>query len=352
MIFKINSNVSPVYIDDKNKVTAEFNEIENKLSRIENAHLSLFLPPKNKSFIYKIVEKIKLILNVEKKIGSINAVKSYKSSLFLTDDICNKKIKDLDKITIGKKRLHSFIIDFNKENKSISFNWFVEQYVKTKGDLLLVSKIASFLENDKYSFNPLKIIINSTCVSNYITLFNSIITESTNKIKKDIFFNIIDDYFNKSKTNFEFNEKVKRLDFLLENSYLIEWSSELKNAFKNIMENMINRDFDLNPFLKGVVDFELIDVEKYFNHYEGAENYVEVLNNTIKKYILDYPNKEECNESIQHIINNKDYIGTFFEQYLNKVDGDLFMGVNKEKYLIRVAQVLDVFNEYSENSQK
>lgn len=93
-------------------------------------------------------------------------------------------------------------------------------------------------------------------------------------------------------------------------------------------------------------------MEKYFNHYGAAENYVEVLNNTIKKYILDYPNKEECNESIQHIINNKDYIGTFFEQYLNKVDGDLFMGVNKEQYLIRVGQVLDVFNEYSENSQK
>lgn len=352
MTLKVNNDISPSYLSVENKTNIEFDEIKNRLNKIENTHLSLFSASKHKGFVYKVIEKIKSILNIEKKIGSINKAGEFKSVLLLTDEIREKKVKDIDKVTVSKKQLHDFIIDYNRNNKSISFNWFVEQYVKTKGDLLLVSKITSFLENDKYNFNPLKIIANSACMSNYLPLFNLIITESTNKIKKDIFFDIVDDYFNKNKVNFESNEEVKRLGFLLENSYLVEWSDELKSAFKNIMENMINRDIDLNSFLKGVVDFELIDVKKYFNHYGTAENYVKILNNTIQKYILDYPRKEECNKIINYIIDNKENIDNFFEQYLNKVDGDLFMGVNKEQYLIRVGQVLDVFHTCSENSQK
>lgn len=350
MIFKINNNISPSYIDDENKVTAEFNEIENKLSRIENAHLSLFLPPKNKSFIYKIVEKIKSILNLEKKIGSINTAKSFKSPLFLTDDICNKKVRDLDEITISKKQLHDFIIDLN--NKSISFNWFVEQYVRTKGDLLLVTKVAHFLEDNRNRFNPLKLIAESACIPNCLPLFNLIITESTSKIKKEIFFDIINDYFDENKARFDANYQVKNVDFLLDNNYLVEWSDELKNAFKKIMGNMINKNIDLNFFLKGVVEFELIDVEKYFNHYGTAEHYVKVLNNTIEKYILDYPRKDVCDNIIKYIIDSKNDIEHFFYQYLNKIDGDLFIGINKEQYLIRVGQILDFFSASSELSEE
>lgn len=352
MVLKVNNDILPSYISIENKTNIRFDEIKNRLSKIENTHLSLFNSSKDKGLVYKIIEKIKSVLNIEKKIDSVNKAREFKSVLLLTDEIREKKLKDIDKITVSKKQLHDFIIDYHYNDKSISFNWFVEQYVKTKGDLLLVSKIASFLENDKYNFNPMRMIANSTCVSNYLSLFNLIITESTNKIKKDIFFDIIDDYFNKNKVNFESSEEVKRLGFLLKNSYLVEWSDKLKNAFKNIMNNMINKNIDINSFLKGVIDFELIDVKKYFNHYGTAENYVEVLNNTIQKYILDYPRKDECNKIIKYIIDNKKNIGNFFEQYLNKVDGDLFMGVNKEQYLIRIEQVLDVFHTYSQNSKK
>ncbi|WP_193016050.1 hypothetical protein [Proteus sp. FME41] len=351
MVLKLINGVSSnVYIE--NKITVEFDAVKNRLNKIENTHLSLFLPTKNRGLVYKVIEKIKSIFNVEKKIGAINTVGKFKNAIILTDDIREKKVKDFDKITVTKKQLHDFIIDYHSNDKSISFNWFVEQYVKTKGDLLLVTKVAYFLESDKYKFNPLKLIANSVCLSSFPSLFNLIITETNNKIKKEILFDIIDDYFNENKASFESNEEVKRLDFYFENSYLIEWSDELKNAFKNIVGNMINRNIDLDSFLNGIVDFKLIDVEKYFNHYGTAENYVKTLSNTIQKYILDYPRKEECNKIINYIINNKESVNVFFESYLHKIDDDLFMGINKEQYLIRVGQILDFFNTYNENSEK
>ncbi|MBI6529293.1 hypothetical protein JEP40_09215 [Proteus vulgaris] len=355
MISKINNDVSPsIYVE--NKTTVEFYSIRDRLNKIENTHLSLFLPTKNRGIIYQIIEKIKSIFNVEKKIGSIDTARKFNSAILLTDNIREKKVKDLDKITITKEQMYDFIIDYNRNNKSISFNWFVEQYVKTKGDLLLVTKIAYFLEEDKYKFNPLKLITNSSCISNCLPLFNLIITESTNNIKKEIFFNIINDYFDKNKTNFESNEEIKRIDFHLEDSYLFQWSDELKNAFKNIIGNMINKNIDLNSFLEGVIDFKLIDVENYFNHYGTAENYVKALNDTIQQYILNYPRKDECNDecnkAINYLIDNKENINDFIELHLNNIKGDLFMGINKDQYLIRIGQILDVFNEFDENSEK
>ncbi|MCO4182318.1 hypothetical protein LG195_06465 [Proteus terrae] len=351
MILKLNNNSSSgVYVN--NKETSDLDMIKNRLDKIENTHFSLFLSYENKGLTHKIIEKIKFLFNIKKKIGSINIAGKFNHNILLTDDICEKKVKDIDKIKITKEQLHEFIVDYNKGGKSVSFNWFVEQYVKTKGDLLLVIKIASYLENNKYNLNPLKLISNSSCPSNFLSFFSLVIIESTNKVKKEIFSNIIDDYFNKNKTNLESNEEVKRADFLLKNSYIIEWSDELKSAFKNIMENMINRNVDLNIFLKGVDDFELIDVESYFNEYGSADNYVKNLYNTIQQYITDYPRKDECKEIINYIVDSKSKINDYFEKYLNKIDGDLFMGVNKEQYLIRIGQIIDFFDEYNKNSEK
>lgn len=351
MHLKVKNCLSPnVYIH--NKAISDFYMIKNRLDKMENTHFSLFLSSENRGVAHKIVEKIKSIFNVKKKIGSINTAEKFNHTISLTDDIRERKIKDIDKVTVTKKQLHNFIVDYNKGDKSISFNWFAEQYVKTKGDLLLVIKVASYLENNKYNLNPLKLISNSSCPSNFLSFFSLVIIESTNKVKKEIFSNIIDDYFNKNKTNLESNEKVKRADFLLKNSYIIEWSDELKSAFKNIMENMINRNVDLNLFLKGVDDFELIDVENYFNKYGSADNYVKNLYNTIQQYITDYPRKDECKKIINYIVDSKSKINDYFEKYLNKIDGDLFMGVNKEQYLIRIGQIIDFFDEYNKNSEK
>lgn len=54
-----------------NKLIVDLNKTRNRINKIENINLSLFLSVENKSFIYKIVEKIKSIFNVEKKIDFI-----------------------------------------------------------------------------------------------------------------------------------------------------------------------------------------------------------------------------------------------------------------------------------------
>ncbi|MEQ4924916.1 hypothetical protein [Proteus hauseri] len=352
MISKTNNNNLSSYVNNESKVTIELNEVRNRLSKIENIHFALFLPTESKSFIYKIVEKIKSILNVEKKIGFIKGSNLFKSSVFLTDDICEKKVKDLNKITISKKQFHNFIIDYNNNNKSNSFNWFVNQYVKTKGDLLLATKVAHFLEANGRGINPLSLISESTCVSNFLPLFNLIITETNKEIKKEIFFNIIDGYFNKSKDIFDSNKNVNKLDFLLESNYIIEWSDKLKDAFKNIMKNMIDKNIDLNYFLKGVISFDLIDIKKCFNDFGTAEHYVEVLNKIINKHISDYPNQKVCRNNISYMINSEKNIDNFICQYLNKIEGDLYIGIDKEQYLVRTGQVLDVFRNFIELSEK
>lgn len=348
MILKLNNNQSSgVYIN--NKEASDLDMIKNRLDKIENTHFSLFLSCENKGFVHKVIEKIKFIFNVKKKIGSINIAGKLNHNILLTDDVCEKKVKDIDKIKITKEQLHEFIVDYNKGDKSVSFNWFVEQYVKTKGDLLLVIKTACFLKNNKDNFNLLKLISNSSCQLNILYLFNFLIMETNNKVKKEIFFNIIDDYFSGNKTSFESNEALKRADFLLKNNYLIKWSDELKSAFKNIIENMINRNVDLDFYLKGIDDFELIDVKKYFNKYGTADNYVKNLNDTIQQYIADYPEKDECKKIINYIVDSKSKINDLFEDYLNKIDDDLFM--DKEQYLIRLEQVIDFFDEYNKNSE-
>lgn len=273
-------------------------------------------------------------------------------SKFLTDDIRRKKVKDLDKITISKKELHDFIIDYNDNNKLNSFNWFVGQYVKTKGDLLLVTKIAYFLEDNKCEFNPFNLIIESTRISNYLFLFNSLITEVNNEIKKKIFFDVIEDYFNKNKSDFESSLKVKQLDLFLENSYVIERSDELKQAFKNIMKNMINKNIDFNEFIKDLISIVVEEVEEtkevkklqeYFNRYCSAEYYLEVLNDVINKYKLDGINREQFNKIMKHTNNIIKDINRYVCQHLNKINDDSYIGIDKEQYLIRVDQILDVF---------
>lgn len=338
-----------------NEFSVDLNKARNRINKIENINLSLFLSVEKKSFIYKIVEKIKSIFNVEKKIEFIKTKWMFNLSKFLTDDIRKKKVKDLDKITISKKELHDFIIDYNDNNKLNSFNWFVGQYVKTKDDLLLVTKIAYFLEDNKRKFNPFKLIIESKCISNYLFLFNSLITEVNNEIKKKIFFDIIEDYFDKNKSDFESSLKVKKLDLFLENSYVIERSDELKQAFKNIMKNMINKNIDFNEFIKdliGIVVEEIEGVEEtkevkklqeYFNRYCAAEYYLKVLNDVINKYKLDCINHEQFNKIMKNTNNIIKDINSYIFQHLNKINDDSYIGIDKEQYLIRVDQILDVF---------
>ncbi|MCE9840422.1 hypothetical protein LZ636_12100, partial [Proteus terrae] len=110
-----------------------------------------------------------------------------------------------------------------------------------------------------------------------------------------------------------------------------------------------NRNIDLDFFLKGIDDFELIDVKEYFNKYGTADNYVKNLNDTIQQYIADYPEKDECKKIINYIVDSKSKINDLCEDYLNKIKDDLFM--DKEQYLIRLEQVIDFFDEYNKNSE-
>ena len=349
---------------------------ENELLKAENMTLELKYKDTNKSDNNDLINKIKNdydnLLNENKNIEKENQIlndqiEKFKNQINQFKNIINNKncnLLDNNKINLDKVKYFDEYITNNKR--------YMKKLLSQLFNLINLIKEESIKTNNKNLLSKSSFLLNIDYISIQIT---SLIKSNTYEVElnDDMFFSLLEKFFDLLKNNFYFNETNLKIEYLqkdldetlqdfnetkMNNFNLSKENSKIKNElvdlnnrfnnlkflsdknekFFNLSDSIVKRLLKISiNFIKNIPDDNLIKIiNNIYNLIE--QKYSAEINKILSRNKLDelqnYNEKEIKNNDLsKHITNEKDNL-EFLISELNK------------KILIKNQDLKNLMNKY------